>query len=70
MVVNQREFIQRPLQCHSARNGELPKQRLERAEQAFDPPVLPRAVKLGALVINARQWWLAHGLESSLSNCG
>ena len=53
MVVEQRKFIQRPLQCRLARNGELPGQSLARAQESFDPPVMPRAVKLGSLVFDA-----------------
>ncbi len=55
VVVENSEFIECVLQCTATWNNQLPEQRLERAEQALDPAVLPGGVFLDGLVLHANR---------------
>ena len=61
VVIEGSEFIKRALQSTAAGYDQLPELWLERAKQTLDPPVLPRRVLLGGLVLDASE--LEKGVE-------
>ncbi len=61
MVVEGSKFIKSALQCAAVGNDELPEQRLERAKQTLDTPVLPRGMFLSGLMPDACE--LEEGVE-------
>lgn len=55
VIVEARKLIQRVLQTRRGRQRQLPQQRLQRAEQALDAPVLPWAAGRAALVADTEE---------------
>lgn len=52
-VVPEAELRQHPLQCAKIRHSKLIKLLLQRAEQPFDPAVLPRTARLRQPMLDA-----------------